>query len=170
MLSPLYIFFFLGCVRVDTNGYANWSSSRSDIWNKYNQVNIIACNTSVSATSSVANIDILIGESSIVYFNAQTVRSFPYSIQLLQDTTQQPFRDEVTSDYDIVTIKEEPKSDSEILQKMLTKDESRLFTLVLAIQNKSLMFPMNMDGLLEQEDKDKKDEKKEKEVKCLIKI
>ena len=87
-------------------------------------------------------------------------------IQLLQDTTQQPFRDEVTSDYDIVTTKEESKSDSEILQKMLTKDESRLFTLVLAIQNKFLMFPMNMDGLLEQEDKDKKDKKDEKKDSC----
>jgi len=77
---------FIGCVKIDNNGCAHWSSSRSDIWNKYNQVNLIACNTSVSATNTPANIDVLVGESCIVYFNALTVRASLYNTQLLQDT------------------------------------------------------------------------------------
>ena len=84
--------------------------------------------------------------------------------QLLNDSTNNStnnnantsYRDEIMNDYEIVETKDNYLSDSEILRKILVKDQGRLFSIVLAIQNLPLMFPLNLQELLEQEKKNEK--------------
>jgi len=88
--------------------------------------------------------------------------------QLLEDTSQNRYRDETMNEYNIIENKDNFINDSEILKKMLTTDSIKLFANVLTMQNIPLMFPSNLTVLLEKEQTtiDKNLDKSEDTEKC----
>ena len=82
--------------------------------------------------------------------NANATNVFSLS-ELLEDNTKNHFRDQTLNDYGIVNVKTNFTDNSEILRKMLLKDGSKLYTSVLTIQNIPLMFPSQIDIILDKE-------------------
>ena len=88
--------------------------------------------------------------------------------QLLYDTRENQYRDETMNEYNIIDNKENFMNDSEILKKMLVRDYGKLFASVLTIQNMPLMFPSNLNLLLDHDDlqKEKNSESEKNSEKC----
>ena len=93
-------------------------------------------------------------------------------MQIISKKLSEISTEELLNDYEITENKNEGITDSEMLRKILVKDQGRLFTNVMSLQNLSLMFPDDFTNLLEKEKEDYRkgvaDEEPDKKCESII--